>query len=99
MAKTKTRNSTKRFGARYGKTVKEKFCRLETAARKKYKCPECAKEKVKRIALGIWECGKCGVKFTSKAYEVRKKVVIKEEKEEEPIKEEKEEIQEEEEND
>lgn len=70
--------SIKRFGARYGRKVKEKFAEIEALHRKKYKCPYCNQLKVKRIAAGIWKCGKCESKFTSKAFTVSKKIVIKE---------------------
>ena len=67
MAK-KTLGSAKRFGARYGKTVKSKVAKIEAEQRKLHKCPYCTYEKVKRQATGIWECRKCGAKFTGRAY-------------------------------
>lgn len=68
--------STKRFGARYGKTVKDKFGVIEQQQRQKYNCPSCSREQVKRVSLGIWQCSKCGTKFASKAYTVAKKAKI-----------------------
>jgi len=79
MAETKKYGSTKRFGPRYGRKMKERFGKIEAQQRKKHKCPYCSAEKVKRLAVGIWKCGKCNAKFTSKAYTVGKKAVIKEE--------------------
>ena len=64
--------STKRFGARYGKTVKDKFGSIEKLQKAKYKCPKCSRDQVKRLSKGIWQCNKCGEKFTSKAYTVSK---------------------------
>lgn len=66
----KSSGSTKRFGARYGKTVKNKFEAIETLQHKLYKCPSCSRDQVKRENVGIWQCKKCGYKFTSKAYSV-----------------------------
>jgi len=83
MAKKATYGSTKRFGARYGKRLKERFGKIEEEQRKKHKCPYCNYEKVKREAVGIWLCEKCGAKFTSKAYTVAKPTSIKKEVEEE----------------
>ncbi|MBW2979406.1 50S ribosomal protein L37ae [Candidatus Woesearchaeota archaeon] len=60
--------SAKRFGARYGKTVKERFAKIEALQRAKHKCPYCSAVRVKRIAAGIWQCRKCNAKFTGKAY-------------------------------
>tara|TARA_Y100000310_G_scaffold274136_1_gene289928 strand:+ start:561 stop:752 length:192 start_codon:yes stop_codon:yes gene_type:complete len=59
---------TKRFGARYGRKTKKKFSQVEKQQRSKHKCPYCNKVNVKRLAMGIWQCGKCEVKFTGKAY-------------------------------
>ena len=60
--------STKRFGSRYGRKPKAKFALIEMAQRAKHKCPQCSRVQVKRLALGIWQCRKCDVKFTGKAY-------------------------------
>ncbi|MFH1174326.1 MAG: 50S ribosomal protein L37ae [archaeon] len=62
----------KRFGARYGRTVKEKFGKIEAEQRKKHLCPYCRKTQVKRVAAGIWHCRKCDTKFTSRAYSLVK---------------------------
>ena len=79
--------SVKRFGARYGRKPKIKFSKIEAEQRKLHKCPYCSKVAVKRIAVGIWNCRKCGVKFTGKAYTIAKRPSLKEEEvvaEEEP---------------
>jgi large subunit ribosomal protein L37Ae len=65
-------SSTKRFGARYGRKPREKFGIIEALQRKKYKCPYCSKAGVKRLAMGIWVCQKCNVKFASGAYTIGK---------------------------
>ncbi len=65
--------SVKRFGTRYGRTLKLKYGQIEIEQRKKHKCPYCSNAAVKRIAAGIWACKKCGVKFTGKAYTIAKK--------------------------
>jgi large subunit ribosomal protein L37Ae len=62
------KSSAKRFGARYGRTTKHNFAKVEAEQRKKQKCPYCGKEAVKRMAVGIWYCKACGSKFTGKAY-------------------------------
>ena len=70
--------SAKRFGARYGRKTKLKFSNVETEQRKLHRCPYCSKTAVKRVALGIWQCRKCNVKFAGKAYSVTRKIVTKE---------------------
>jgi len=77
MAKVKKHGSVKRFGARYGKTPKEKLGQIEKEQNKKHKCPYCHFNKVKKVSLGIWQCTKCGAKFTSKAYKVVKAPYLK----------------------
>lgn len=72
-------SSIKRFGARYGRTVKHKFALIEKMQRMFYKCPYCFKKKVKRISAGIWQCRKCGSKFAGKAYTLSKKKLTAEE--------------------
>ncbi|PIN76496.1 50S ribosomal protein L37ae [Candidatus Woesearchaeota archaeon CG10_big_fil_rev_8_21_14_0_10_36_11] len=59
---------TKRFGARYGRKPKTKLKKIEIQQKGHHKCPECNKISVKRQALGIWHCKKCGVTFAGKAY-------------------------------
>ncbi len=69
--KKKAKNpSMKRFGTRYGRTVKEKYGEVEKEQRKEHKCPYCNYEKVSRKASGIWTCEKCDAKFANKAYSV-----------------------------
>ncbi len=70
--------SVKRFGVRYGRKPKLKFSKIETEQRMLHKCPYCSKIAVKRIAAGIWNCRKCGAKFTGKAYSISKSIITKE---------------------
>jgi len=76
-------STAKKFGARYGRTVKNKFAKIEAMQKKKYDCPTCGYKSSKRLAVGIWICKKCGSKFTSRAYHVAKFPVLKSKKEEE----------------
>lgn len=66
MGKTKKTKSTARFGARYGKGVKEDVKKHEK--KKKFECPQCGKLSVKRKGYATWECSKCGTKFAGGAY-------------------------------
>lgn len=72
MVKKTTYGSVKRLGTRYGRTIKFKLGKIEAEQRKKHKCPYCNYAKVRRKALGIWHCKKCGATFTNKAYTVGK---------------------------
>jgi len=74
--KQKGLGPVKRFGPRYGRTVKHKLAKIEIEQKRKHKCPYCAKLKVKRVAYGIWLCGKCNSKFAAKAYTVGSKLSL-----------------------
>lgn len=65
--------SVKRFGSRYGSTVRRKFGEIELLRRAKYTCPYCRAKRIKRLAAGIWFCTKCKSKFTGMAYTISKK--------------------------
>ena len=66
--KSKKTKSAGRFGARYGKKIRDKLVKVESKQRKKQKCPFCKKLGVKRLSKGIWKCQKCGKKFTGGVY-------------------------------
>ena len=65
---TKKVGTSGRYGVRYGKTLKVKVATIERQQKKKHKCPECGKNQVKRVSLGIYQCNKCNHKFAGKAY-------------------------------
>lgn len=69
--------STKRFGARYGRRVKERFGQVEAARKEKQQCPFCHKTGVKRLAAGIWFCPKCESKFAGAAYTVTRRALTR----------------------
>jgi large subunit ribosomal protein L37Ae len=66
MARTKKVGIAGRYGARYGKTPKQRLVKL--AQKKKHACPNCRKLTLKRQGSGVWVCGKCGFKFAGGAY-------------------------------
>lgn len=83
MAKKAVYGSVKRFGSRYGKRLRDRFGAIEAKQRMKHKCPYCNYDQVRREAVGIWKCGKCNAKFTSKAYTVARPPAVRLEVEEE----------------
>lgn len=70
MTRTKKVGSAGRFGARYGKNIRKKIILIEKKQKAKAKCPYCSKMKVGRLFKGVWQCKKCLIKFTGKAYEL-----------------------------
>ncbi|HII14952.1 MAG TPA: 50S ribosomal protein L37ae [Nanoarchaeota archaeon] len=67
----KVLKSAARFGARYGKRLKAKIVAVESLQKQKQPCPYCMRDTAKRVSAGIWECKKCGAKFTGNAYTLR----------------------------
>jgi len=68
---TKKVGSTGRFGARYGKTIRQRILAVEKRQKKKQICPYCKRPTAKRLALGIFLCKKCKSKFTGNAYDIQ----------------------------
>lgn len=68
--------SAKRFGTRYGASNKLKLAVIEEEQRKFQPCPTCGKNKAEWKSIGIFECKKCGTKFTAKAYSATKAITF-----------------------
>ncbi len=69
MTRTKFTRSTARFGARYGSTLRKRVRKIEERLRARHKCPYCLTVgSLKRKAVGIWYCNKCGKVFAGGAY-------------------------------
>ncbi|HTY44286.1 MAG TPA: 50S ribosomal protein L37ae [Patescibacteria group bacterium] len=66
--KLKKAKSAGRFGARYGRSVRNKLVEVEKKQREKQVCPYCGKKGVKRLSKGIWYCEKCDKKFAGDIY-------------------------------
>lgn len=75
----KSSGSAKRFGVRYGRTIRSKIGAIERDSRAKHPCPYCAKKKAKRLSSGIWHCLSCKAKFSGAAYTVKREVKSSEE--------------------
>lgn len=69
--KSKKTKSAGRFGARYGKKVRNMLVQVESKQKKRQKCPFCKRLGVKRLASGIWKCPKCNKKFAGDSYTVQ----------------------------
>jgi len=62
----------KSFGLRLrnrgGMSVRKQWTRITLAKRGDHRCPRCSSRTVKRYSVGIWNCSKCGYRFTGGAY-------------------------------
>ena len=56
------------FGSRYGTVVMKRYIDIITQLRRRHECPRCHFKTVTRLSVGIWDCGKCGLRFTGGAY-------------------------------
>jgi large subunit ribosomal protein L37Ae len=66
MGRTKKVGFTGKFGARYGRKIRQRI--LKVGNQKRYACPGCTKKTLVRESSGIWACRKCGFKVAGKAY-------------------------------
>jgi len=66
--KTKKVGMTRGLGTRYGATVRKRYVKVVTEAKKTHKCPQCGSVAVKRESVGVWKCRKCGFTFSGGAY-------------------------------
>jgi len=65
---TKKVGSAGRFGVRYGRKIRKRVADVEVIQKAKHECPGCGKMILKRTSQGVYECKKCGSKFTGRAY-------------------------------
>jgi large subunit ribosomal protein L37Ae len=68
MPRTKKVGPTRGLGVRYGATVRKRYTKVITEMKKAHRCPQCGFPRVKRISVGVWQCGKCGFTYTGGAY-------------------------------
>ena len=66
--RTKKVGPAGRYQARYGVKSRTILRNIELAQRVKHICPSCGHKKVRRISTGIFQCGKCNIKFAGGAY-------------------------------
>ncbi len=67
-AKKKKIKAAGKFGAGYGKNVRDRFNAVESEQRRFQPSPFHPKGKARRIAAGIWKCEKTGKIFAGHAY-------------------------------
>ncbi len=61
--------STRRFGPRYGSTIRKRVEKIEKKKKRRYICPNCKKKSLKWVSVGLWECRNCGFKMAGAAFE------------------------------
>ena len=70
MAKrTQKAGASAKYGPRYGVSVRRRAASVLKKRSRRFTCPSCQYQKVSRTVAGIWECSKCGHKFTGGYWE------------------------------
>merc|ERR1712048_1086785 len=58
--RTKKVGITGKYGTMYGASLRKTVKKMEVSQHAKYTCGFCGKESMKRTAVGIWGCTRCG---------------------------------------
>ncbi|MCI4372207.1 MAG: 50S ribosomal protein L37ae [Thermoplasmata archaeon] len=66
--RTKKVGSTGWMGPRYGIRIRRRVLELDRSRGPDAACPRCSTVTLHRVASGVFECRRCGVRFASNAY-------------------------------
>lgn len=61
---------TRKYGTRYGASLRKIIKKFEVAQHARYLCPFCGKVAVRRRAIGIWSCKACHKVIAGGAWEL-----------------------------
>ena len=67
---TKKEKVLKGLGPKYGASLRKRYSKAWFMLKAKRQCPKCGSFRFRRVAIGIWECQKCGYKVAGGAYTV-----------------------------
>eukprot|EP01067_Filipodium_phascolosomae_P009088 Filipodium_phascolosomae@DN8011_c0_g1_i1.p1 len=59
-----------KYGTRYGASLRKQAKKFEISKRVAYSCTFCGRDRVKRIAVGIWKCKKCQRVYSGGAWQM-----------------------------
>jgi len=74
VTRTKKVGQAGSFGPRYGTVARKRYAEIVSALRRYSECPQCHVMAVRREAVGIWYCKKCGYRFAGGAYTAQTKL-------------------------
>jgi large subunit ribosomal protein L37Ae len=66
--RTKKVGNTGWMGPRYGIRIRRRVLELDRARSVDAACPRCSTVTLARVASGVFECSRCGVRYASGAY-------------------------------
>lgn len=61
---------TRKYGTRYGASLRKIIKKFEVQQHAVYLCPFCGKNSVRRLAVGIWSCKSCHKTVAGGAWEL-----------------------------
>jgi large subunit ribosomal protein L37Ae len=61
---------TRKYGTRYGASLRKIIKKFEVQQHAVYLCPFCGKQSVRRLAVGIWACKSCHKQIAGGAWEL-----------------------------
>ena len=61
---------TRKYGTRYGSSLRKIAKKFEVSQRARYNCPFCGKSSVKRTVIGVWKCKACKKQIAGGAWEL-----------------------------
>lgn len=67
--RTKKVGSTGWMGPRYGIRIRRRVLDIDREKTKDSACPHCSTVTLARVASGVYECRRCGTRFSSGAYQ------------------------------
>jgi len=68
--RTKKVGISRKYGCRYGSSLRKLMKKFETMQRQRYVCPFCGKAAIRKISVGIWRCKACKKKLAGGAWEL-----------------------------
>lgn len=74
MTRTRKVGQAGSFGPRYGTVARKRYAEIISGLRRQSECPQCHVMAVRREAVGIWYCKKCGYRFAGGAYTAQTKL-------------------------
>jgi len=74
MTKTRKVGQAGSFGPRYGTVTRRRYAEIVSGLRRYSECPQCHVMAVRREAVGIWYCKKCGYRFAGGAFTAQTKL-------------------------
>lgn len=61
---------------RSGIKIRQGLRKIKQTEKKKYTCPECNKQKIRKKSVGVWLCLYCRTSYADNAYEFKNELYL-----------------------